>query len=87
MPPSLISKTVHLMPNRVAPIPTSNGYNDLYSSESDNNPVFNEMVSIFNTVKSINTYSAVPQLLELASTPNKVLKKQRKIRGRENSQQ
>ena len=40
------------------------------------------MVSSYKTVNSINTYYVVPQRLTLASTPNKVLKKQRKKRGR-----
>ena len=62
VPPAPIAKYVLLMPNRVAPIPTSNGYNNLYYLESNNNPVFEEMVSNLKTVKSINTYSVVPQL-------------------------
>ena len=70
------------MPNHVAPIPTSNGYTDLYSSDSDDDPVFEEMTSDFKTVKSNNSYSVVPQLLSLASTPTKVPKKYCKIRGR-----
>ena len=40
------------------------------------------MVSNSNTVKSINTYSVVTQLLTLTITPTKLLKKQRKIRVR-----
>ena len=40
------------------------------------------MVGNYETVNSINTYFVVPQLLTLASTPAKVLKKHRKIRGR-----
>ena len=40
------------------------------------------MVSNSKIVKSINTYSVVPQILTLTSTPTKLLKKQRKIRGR-----
>ena len=79
VPTDPIEKNVLLIPNRVAPIPTSNRYNNLYSLESDDDPVFKEMVSNFITVRSINTYSVVPQLLTLASTPDVVLKKQRKI--------
>ena len=60
LPPAPIPKKVLLMPNRVAPIPTSNGYKDLYSSESNNDPLSEEMVSNFKAVKSINTYSVVP---------------------------
>ena len=81
VPPAPIANTVLLMTNRVAPTPTSNGYNNIYSSESDDNPVFEEMVD-GKTLKPINTYIVVPQPLTLASTPTKVLKKQRKIRGR-----
>ena len=69
------------MPNRVAPIPTYNGYNDLYYSDSDDGPVFEEMVDS-KTLKPINTYIVVPQPLTLSSTSTKVLKKQRKIRVR-----
>ena len=52
-PPDPIAKTVLLMPNRVAKIPTSNGYNDLYSSNYDNDPVFEEMID-GKTLKPIN---------------------------------
>ena len=52
------------------------------SSDSDDDPVFEEMTSDFKTVKSNNSYSVVPQLSTLASTPTKVPKKHRKIRGR-----
>ena len=83
VPPALIVKNVLLVPNHVASIPTSDGYTDIYSSDSGDEPLFEEMFSNFKTVKSINTYSLVPQLLTLASTPTKVLNKQRKIRGRE----
>ena len=69
------------MPDCVAPTPTSNGYNDLYSLESDDDPVFEEMVDS-KTLKPINTYILLPQPLTLAITPPKVLKKQRKIGGR-----
>ena len=81
MPPAPISNTVLLMPNRVAPTHTSNGYNNLYSLDSDNDPVFEEMVDS-NYIKTINTYIVVPPPLTLASTPPKVLKKQRNIRYR-----
>ena len=69
------------MPNRVAPIPTYNGYNDIYYSDSDKEPVFEEMVDS-KTLNPIYTYIVVPQLLTLDTTPTKVLNKQRKIRGR-----
>ena len=38
--PAPIANTVLPMPDRVAPTPTSNGYNNLYSLDSDDNPVF-----------------------------------------------
>ena len=81
MPHAPIAKNVLLMPNRVAPIPTPNWYNDLYSLDSDDDPVFEEMVDN-KTLKPINKYFVVPQLLTLASTPTKVLKRQIKTRGR-----
>ena len=81
VPPAPIANTVLLMPNRVTPTPTSNGYNDIYSSDSDDNPVFEDLVDS-KTLQPINTYIVVPQPLILYSTPPKVLKKQRKIRGR-----
>ena len=40
VPPAPIVNTVLLMPNHVAPTPTSNGYNNLYLSDSDDDPVF-----------------------------------------------
>ena len=81
VPPYPIENSVLLMPNRVAPTPTSNGYNDLYSSDSGDDPVFKEMVDS-KTLKPINTYIVVTQPLTIAITPPKVLKKQLKIRGR-----
>ena len=80
VPPYPITKNVLLIPNQVAPIPTSNGYTNLYSYDSEDNPVFEEIFSNYKTVNSINTSSVVPQILTLASTPIKMLKKQRKIR-------
>ena len=74
VPPAPIVNTVLLMPNRVAPIPTSNGYKDLYFSDSDDNPILEGMVDS-KILKPINTYSVVPQPLKLASKPTKVLKK------------
>ena len=35
-------------------MPTSNGYADIYSSDSDNTPMFKEMFSNDKTVNSIN---------------------------------
>ena len=82
VPPDPIEKNLLLLPNISAPITTSNGYSDLYLSDSEDDPVFEEMVSNDKTVNSINTYSVVPLNKTLASTPIKVLKKQRKRRGR-----
>ena len=64
-------------------MPTYNGYADIYSYESEYDPVFEVIVSNDKTVNSINTYSVVPLNTTLASIPTKVLKKQRKTRGRE----
>ena len=81
VPPAPISNTNILMPNRAVPTPTSNGYNNLYSSESDDDPVFEEIVDS-NYIKPINTYILVPPNLTIVSTPTKALNKKRKIRGR-----
>ena len=81
MPPYNIAKTVLLMPNFVAPIPTSNGYNNLYSLDSDDDPVIEEIVDS-KTLNPINTSYVVTQLLTLSSTPIKAIKTQHKIRGR-----
>ena len=43
--------------------------------------MFEEVVSNSKTVKYINKYSVVPQLLTLTSTPTKLLKEQHNIRG------
>ena len=68
------------MPNHIAPTPTSNGYNDLYSSDSDDDSVFEEMVDS-KILNPINAYIVLPQPLKLGITPHKVFKKQLKIRG------
>ena len=41
-------------------MPISNGYANIYSSDSEDDPVFNEMVSNDKTVNSINIYYVVP---------------------------
>ena len=69
------------MPNCVAPTSTSNGYNTLYSSDSEDDPLFEVMVDS-NSIKTINTYIVVPLPLTLVSTPPKVLNKKHNIRGR-----
>ena len=70
------------MPNRAARTLNSNGYNDLYSSDYEDNPFFEEMVDSNSIMNPINTYTVVPSNLTLVSTPPKVLKKQRDIRER-----
>ena len=80
--PSSIDNAVLLMPNRSAPAPTSDGWNYLYSSDSEDNPVFEEMVDSNYIIKPINTYTIAPPNLTLVITPPKVLKKNRKIIGR-----
>ena len=59
VPPAPIANTVILIPNCGAPIPTSNGYNNIYSLDSDDNPVFEEMVDS-KTLNPIHTYIVVP---------------------------
>ena len=44
--------------------------------------MFEEMVDSNSIINPINTYIIVPPNLKLVSTPPKVLKRQRKIRGR-----
>ena len=80
--PDSIYNVAFLTPNRAAPTPTYNGYNDIYSSESEDNPVFEEMVDSSPIIKTINTYTVIPPKLTLVSTSPNVLKKKRKIRGR-----
>ena len=82
VPLAPIANTILLMPNGAAPTPTSNYYNDLYSLESEEDPVFEEMVDSNSIINPIITYIVVPPNLTLVSTPQKVLKKQRKLRGR-----
>ena len=82
VPTASIDNAVLLMPNHAAPTPTSNDYNDIYSSVSEYDPVFEEIVDSNYIINPINTYILVPPNLTLVSTPPKVLKKQRKIRGR-----
>ena len=68
MTPDPIEKNLLLLKNQSALMLTSNGYADLYSSDSEDEPVFEEMVST-NTINSINTYYVVPLNTTLASTP------------------
>ena len=82
IPPASINNSVLLMTNRPAPPLTSNGYNDIYSSDSEEDPVFEEMVDINYIVKTVNTYIVEPHKLKIVRPPTKLLKKQKKIRGR-----
>ena len=66
--------------NQVAPTSTPNGYADLYSSDSDDKPVFEEILINNNTVNPIYIYSVVTPSLTLASTLNKVLNNRRNTR-------
>ena len=82
IPPASINNSFLLLPNRPAPAITSNGYNDLYSSDSEEDPVFEKMVDSNPIVNTVNTYFVEPHKLTLVRPTNKVLKKQRKIRGK-----
>ena len=82
MPPASIDNTVLLMPNHATPTPNPNRYNDIYSSDSEDNPVFEEMVDSNYIINPTNTYIVVPPNLTLVIASPKVLKKQRKIRVR-----
>ena len=50
VPPALIANIVILISNRAAPTPTSNEHNHIYSSDSYDNPVFEELVGS-NSIK------------------------------------
>ena len=67
VPTAPIENNLLLLPNQAAPTSASNGYADIYSSDSEDKPVFKKMVSNYKTVKSINIYSVVPPRLTLAS--------------------
>ena len=55
IPPASINHSDLLMPNSPAPPFTSNGYNDLYSYDSEEDPVFEEMVDSNPIVNTVNT--------------------------------
>ena len=59
VPQNPTEKNLLFLPNQFIPMPTSNRYNDLYYYDSEDEPVFKEMV-ISKTLKPINTYSVVP---------------------------
>ena len=61
------------MPNKLALMPSSNGYVYLYFSDYDNTPVFKEMVSSDKIVDPINTYFVVTPSVTIVITPTKVL--------------
>ena len=67
--PALIKNSVLLIPNCAAAPLTSNGYNDLYSSDSEDDPVLEEMVDSNPIIKTINTNIVVPPKLTLVSPP------------------
>ena len=73
--PASINNSVLLMPNRTAPPLTYNGYNDIYSSDSEEDPVFKEMLDINPIVKTVNTYFVEPHKLTLVRPPTTVLMK------------
>ena len=83
MPPDLIEKNPLLLPDQSAPIRISNGYVDLYPSDSEDELVFEEIIDS-KTLNPINTYSVVHLSNILISTPHNVLKKQLKTRLRIN---
>ena len=70
------------MPNRPTPPLIYNGYNDLYSSNSEEYPVFKEMVDSNHVLKTFNTYLVEPHKLTLVRPPTQELKNHRKIRCR-----
>ena len=55
IPPDSINNSVLLMPHRPAPPLTSNGYNDLYLSDSEEDPVFEEILDSNPILKTVNT--------------------------------
>ena len=81
VPPAPIENNLLLLPNQDAPMTTSNRYADFYSYDSEDEPVFVEMVGS-KTLNPITTYSVLPLSKTLISKPHKVLKKQRKTRLR-----
>ena len=54
VPSAPIEKNLLLLPNQSWPMPTSNGYADIYSSESEDDPVLKEIIINDKTVNSIN---------------------------------
>ena len=65
-------------------MPSLNGYVDLYSSDLDDAPVFQEIFNSNKTANPINTYYVVPKSVTLVSTPTKVLKKRCNIGSMKN---
>ena len=82
VPPDPKETNLFLLLNQVYLGPSSSGYADLYSSDSGDTSVFEDMVSSNKTAKTINTYFVLPPSVALVSVPNKVLKKRRKTRLR-----
>ena len=73
------TQTPHLL-NQAAPAPSYKGYADLYLSDPDNAPVFEEMVGdeVNKPINPISKYDVSPPVVVLKIIPYKVLKKRRK---------
>ena len=79
LPPAPLDLAITHIPNQVFPPPSSNGFSDLYSSESVYNSISNEMVgSNNNPIKSISRYIRYYLVLSLNHIPPKVDKKRLK---------
>ena len=55
VPPAPPEKNLLILPNQAEPIPTSNGYADIYSSDSEDEPVFKEMVIVKTSIPLVHT--------------------------------
>ena len=73
------TQTPHLL-NQADPSPSYKGYADLYLSDPDNAPVFEEMVGneVKKHINTISKYDVSPPVVVLNIIPYKVLKKRRK---------
>ena len=68
------------LPKQRNPDPSSNGYANLYFSDFEDAPVFDEIVGdeVNKPIKPISTYNVYHLVVALKSKPYKVLKKHRK---------
>lgn len=86
MPPlAPTAPDIEHLPNKTAPPTSSNSFPDLYSPESEDDSVFDEMVGndIINPIKSIGIYIRYP-LVVVNNPPHNVAKKRCKtIRKRQ----